>query len=225
MVVRAKICGIRSREDLSVALSARADAVGFICETTHRSEDELSPDAALALSRATPPYVSRVLVTHLESASEILQLARFVEVDTIQVHGLVSVETVAKVHASAEGRRVVAVVHVDGEPAVDAARSLLPVSDMLHLDSRSENRLGGTGLVHDWGVSRRISELSLAEAGRSVILAGGLIPENLAEAINTVMPYAVDANSGLDDENGDKDPLKADLFVAIAHSASFPSNA
>lgn len=219
MAVRTKLCGIRSPGDLDVALRAGADAVGFICGVTHGSEDALSEDAARDLVRRTPPYVSTVLVTHLQDAAEILHLAAFVGVDTIQVHGLVEHETVARVFAEAGGRRVAKVVHVSGAESLAEAERYLDVCHALHLDSRTADRLGGTGQVHDWSISRQIVELARERAQRPVILAGGLGPENVAEAIETVAPYAVDVNSGVEDERGNKDQERANAFVLLAHSA------
>jgi phosphoribosylanthranilate isomerase len=218
MPVRSKLCGIRSEGDLAIAIEAGADAVGFICGVTHTSEDALREDRARELARKVPPYVSTVLVTHLESARELLNLASFIGVDTIQVHGLVNFDTVAAVFADAGGRRVTKAIHVTGPEALDEARQYLDVCHALHLDSRTTDRLGGTGELHDWSISRQIVELAAA-LGRPVVLSGGLRPENVAEAVGAVQPYAVDVNSGIEDEQGDKDPEKARAFVSMARAA------
>jgi phosphoribosylanthranilate isomerase len=222
MPVRSKLCGIRSEQDLQVALEAGADAVGFICGVTHVSEDALSQDTARRLARQTPPYVSRVLVTHLEDAREILDVADFVGVDTIQVHGLVTFETIAAVFGNAGGRRVTKTVHVTGPDALGEARNYLDICHALQLDSRTADRLGGTGEVHDWSISCQIAELAREQAGLPVVLSGGLRPENVADAIAAVRPYAVDVNSGIEDQSGDKDPELASTFVSAARSALNP---
>ena len=105
MTVRAKICGIRSLSDLETVVTAGADAVGFICGTTHYSEDALTPGVAADLSAATPSFVNRVLVTHLEQAGAILELADRIGADTIQVHGLVDRATLRAVHTAAHAAR------------------------------------------------------------------------------------------------------------------------
>lgn len=219
MSIRCKLCGIRSLADLEIVVQAGADAVGFICGTTHASEDALGEDAARELANRTPPYVSKVLVTHLEEPSDILELANFIGVDTIQLHGLVGIDSVATVFDSAGGRTVIKVVHVTGSGAIDEARSFLKVCSALQLDSRTADRLGGTGEIHDWSISRQIVEMAKSEAGPPVVLSGGLRPANLADAIATVQPYAVDANSGIENDRGDKERGLADEFVSIAHSA------
>ena len=192
--------------------------MGLICGVTHVTEDELAPDEARRLARRTPPMVSTVLVTHLEDAGEILQLADYVGVDTIQVHGLVSYETVAAVFELAAGRRIIKAVHVLGSTAVDEALTLADVCHAVLLDSRTSDRLGGTGRTHDWSISRHVAD-ALRTRGRPVILAGGLHPDNVAEAVRAVRPFAVDVNSGVEDANGDKVLKYCSAFVSRSRDA------
>ncbi|MCP2290591.1 phosphoribosylanthranilate isomerase [Nocardia amikacinitolerans] len=217
MPVRAKLCGIRSESDLRIALDAGADAVGFIVGVTHVSEDALDTDKAAWLAGQTPPFVTRVLVTHLESAEAILELAEHVGVDTVQIHGLVTGETVRQVR-SASKHRIIRAVHVSGPEAVDIARAAAANCDAVLLDSRTTDRLGGTGRTHDWSVSAAIVD-DLRKLGRPVILAGGLNTTNLADAIRTVRPFAVDVNSGVEHPSGDKSADACADFVTTAHRA------
>ncbi|MGH3697099.1 MAG: phosphoribosylanthranilate isomerase [Pseudonocardiaceae bacterium] len=211
---RVKICGIRSEADLDIAVASGADAVGFISGVTHRSEDALTPEQAAELVAATPPYVSTVLVTHLEHAEEIVGLAEMLSVDTVQVHGLVSVATLRKVFdQSHRRRRITRAVHVTGEESVSEALQVVGACHAVHLDSRTVDRLGGTGRTHDWSISRKIVD-KLALVPLPVILSGGLRPENVAEAVEAVQPFAVDTNSGVEDECGNKDAPRSFKFVA-----------
>ncbi|WP_084477769.1 phosphoribosylanthranilate isomerase [Nocardia jejuensis] len=219
MTVRAKICGIRSGTDLRIALEAGADAVGFICGVTHFSEDALTEEQARRLAGLTPPFVDRVLVTHLQDASEIVGLADLLGADTIQIHGLVTPETVRSVRKMASGRRILKAVHVTGQDAVEAAKEAAADCDAVLLDSRTIDRLGGTGQTHDWSISAAIVR-ALGESGRPVVLAGGLTAANIADAIHAVRPFAVDVNSGVETTDGDKDPESCASFVAAAHRAS-----
>lgn len=214
--MRAKICGIRSEHDLWIAVTAGADAVGFISGITHLSEDALDGERAAELSRLAPPFVTRVLVTHLEDAAAIVDLADRVGVDAIQIHGLVSIDTVREVRKTAGGRKVIKAVHVTGPEAVDTARRVGPDCDAVLLDSRTADRLGGTGVTHDWSVSAAVVT-ALHELGCPVVLAGGLGPDNVAEAIARVRPFAVDVNSGVETATGDKQPDACAAFVAAAH--------
>jgi phosphoribosylanthranilate isomerase len=218
MVVRAKVCGIRTDRDLDVVVRSGADAMGLICGVTHITEDELSPDQARRLARRAPPLISTVLVTHLQDADEILHLADHVGVDAIQVHGLVSLETVVDVFERAGGRRIIKAVGVLGPAAVDEALELADVCHAVLLDSRTSDRLGGTGRTHDWSISRQVAD-ALADRGRGVVLAGGLRPEIVADAVRAVRPFAVDVNSGVEDANGDKVLERCAAFVSRSRDA------
>jgi phosphoribosylanthranilate isomerase len=89
------------------------------------------------------------------------------------------------------------------------------VADALLLDTMTQDRIGGTGVSHDWGISARIVE----DVARPIILAGGLTPENVADAIGRVKPAAVDVNSGVEREDGSKHPVKVRDFIARAREA------
>lgn len=216
--MRTKICGIRNESDLAIALEAGADAIGLICGINHRSEDEVTPEVARRLTEAAPPFVSTVLVTHRDTPESILDLADRTGVNTIQVHGIVTLETLRQVKARAGSRKVLRAVHVSGEEAIDDALQAAPHCDALLLDSRSKDRLGGTGQTHDWSISRRIVE-AVAATGTPVILAGGLNPGNVGAAAEQVGPFGVDVNSGVDDVTGDKSPALCRDFVHNAARA------
>ena len=213
MSPRIKICGMRSEADVKVAVRSGADAVGFICGVTHQSEDALAPEHAAMLVAATPPYVSTVLVTHLELPEQITGLAQLLGVDTIQIHGLVNRKTLREVFDRSCGRwRVTRAVHVTGDEAFGDALGIADCCHAVHLDSRTAERLGGTGRTHDWSISRKIVA-ALAPLSVPVILSGGLRPNNVADALDATQPYAVDVNSGVEDQHGDKDLSRSLQFV------------
>ncbi|WP_280354935.1 phosphoribosylanthranilate isomerase [Nocardia otitidiscaviarum] len=216
VTMRAKICGIRSENDLRIAMAAGADAIGFISGVTHYSEDALDADEAARLSGMTPPFVTRVLVTHLEDAADIVDLACRIGVDAIQVHGLVTDETVRRVRELASGQKILRAVHVTGPEAVDVALRVAADCDAILLDSRTAERLGGTGRTHDWSISADIVR-ALDGSHCAVILAGGLRPDNVGDAIAAVRPFGIDVNSGVETETGDKDETACAAFVAAAH--------
>ena len=101
-------------------------------------------------------------------------------------------------------------MHVTGDDALGHALSYTAHADALVLDTRTANRLGGTGRTHDWSISARVVA---AVAPLPVYLAGGLRPENVAEAVARVRPAGVDVNSGVEDANGRKDAAKMRAFV------------
>jgi phosphoribosylanthranilate isomerase len=212
MSVRAKICGIRRPPDLDIAVRSGADAIGLISGITHVSEDNLTPDEARRLAQRVPPFVSTVLVTHLQDATEILELGGYVGADTIQIHGLVDPETTQAVFERWPGR-ITKAVHVTGASAVEDALAYADICHAIHLDSRTQERLGGTGQTHDWAISARVVG---AVAPLPVYLAGGLRPENVAEAVARVRPAGVDVNSGVEGANGRKEEQRMRAFVAHA---------
>ena len=216
--LRVKLCGIRSRSDLAVALNAGADALGFIVGVRHRTEDELTPTAAAQLVGLLPPFVGSVMVTHLQQAAPILELIRQVGATTLQLQDGIAPQELRAIRTAQPGVKLIQAIHVgDGDAAnqsIAAAIAAEPLVDALLLDSRTADRIGGTGQTHDWSVSRRIVE----RIGKPVILAGGLRPENLRAALETVGPAAVDVNSGIEDATGAKDPQRAEAFVRICRS-------
>lgn len=133
------------------------------------------------------------------------------------MHSPVTDETAREVRTSARGRRVLRAVHVTGPAAIDAARRAAANCDGVLLDSRTADRLGGTGLTHDWSISAEIVR-TLGALGRPVILAGGLHPGDVVAAVEVVRPDAVDVNSGVEAPAGDKDADSCAVFVSAARN-------
>ena len=109
------------------------------------------------------------------------------------------------------GTKLIQAIHVVNDTAIAEAAALEPLVDALLLDSRTAERIGGTGQTHDWSISRRIVEA----CGKPVILAGGLTPTNLASALAAVRPAGVDVNSGVENAAGEKDPDRVRSFVRL----------
>ena len=212
--MRVKICGMNDQEELRAAAALGADGVGFLVGITHLAEDKVTVSKAAALIKTLPPFVTPVAVTHLTSSARIIPMLQRMRVSVVQLHSDISIEEISKVRAALPYIRVIKLVSVTGEEAVAEAKRFEKAADALLLDTRTAERLGGTGQTHDWSISRRIA----AGARVPVILAGGLRPENLKEAIEAVRPYAVDVNSGVETPDGRKDPAKMKAFIEIAHS-------
>jgi phosphoribosylanthranilate isomerase len=109
-------------------------------------------------------------------------------------------------------------VHVTGDESVSDALRIADSCHAVHLDSRTADRLGGTGRTHDWSISRKIVT-ALAPLSVPVILSGGLRPNNVADAVEAIQPYAVDVNSGVENEHGDKDLSRSLQFVSTVRQA------
>jgi len=218
-MARVKLCGIRSARDLAVAVESGANAVGFLVGLTHTSEDGLTPDVARELIRALPPFVTSVLVTHLTRPDEIAALAQMIGAQDIQLQGELTPNEVARLRNLAPHHKLIKALHVTPGATAEQIAALAgdyePLVDALLLDSRTADRLGGTGQTHDWRVSGAIRRI----VRKQVILAGGLRPENVRAAIEAVAPFAVDVNSGVEDGNGDKDADRCRAFVRMAHAA------
>jgi phosphoribosylanthranilate isomerase len=209
-VTRAKICGIRDAGARDVAVAAGADAIGFVVEIP-RSKRSIGREEARELIEDLPPFVSSVIVVEPESAAEAAKLALDTGADVIQVNDSLSFEDLATLKGMVPTRLVATVPAKPG--GLDHARRLAEVADALLLDSLEEGKLGGTGAVHDWDLSADL----VRRVDVPVILAGGLKPENVAAAIKTVKPYAVDVSSGIETD-GAKDPEKIEAFLREVRS-------
>ncbi len=204
-MTRAKICGIRDDGARDVAVAAGADAVGFVVEIP-RSKRSIDRGKAKHLIEGLPPFVSSVIVVEPESVAEAANLALDTGADVIQVNDSLSFEDLATLKEMVPTRVVATVPARPG--GLDHARRMAEVADAILLDSLEEGKLGGTGTVHDWNLSADL----VRKVDVPVILAGGLNPENVAAAIKTVRPYAVDVSSGVETD-GAKDPEKIEAFL------------
>jgi len=208
-MTRAKICGLTSEADLGAAVAAGADAVGVIAEVPVDTPREVTVGRAADLVAAAPPFVTTVLVTMPAAPDRAAELVDRVEPDAVQVHGGLPPGDLAYLRSKVQARIVRAVDAAD--PA--AARRNDDVADALLVDSTDADGAGGTGRTHDWA---RTGELA-AELDSPVVLAGGLTPDNVAEAVAAVEPFAVDVASGVERAGGAKDHEAVASFVERAH--------
>ncbi|WP_256393363.1 phosphoribosylanthranilate isomerase [Natronoarchaeum rubrum] len=211
---RVKICGSIHETDVAAAVDAGADAVGVIADVPVDTPREVDADRARDLLDAVPPLVTGVLVTMPETPEAALELAETIEPDAVQLHGDLSPDEAAAV---VDGVSVPVIKAVDAdEPERCAAYD--GVVDALLVDSVDAEGGGGTGEPHDWERTRA----AIADVESPVLLAGGLTPENVAEAVEIVDPFGVDVASGTeranlpDDADGRKDPDAVRRFVANA---------
>lgn len=204
-MTRVKVCGTTTREDLDVVVAAGADAVGFIVDVSVDTPREVSAKRAVELARAAPPFVTTVLVTMPETPEGTVELASRVQPDVVQVHGELTPGDLAFLSAKVHGD-VVKAVSPEAAPAYDT------VADALLVDSLDSEGAGGTGETHDWQRTRDLVET----LNSPVVLAGGLTPDNVAEAVETVRPFGVDVASGVETDPGRKDANAVSAFVRAA---------
>jgi phosphoribosylanthranilate isomerase len=209
-VVRVKICGITRKEDLDAAATAGADAVGFVVGTA-ASPRNLSLEKAEKLFRQVPPFVKSVLVTVPKSIDQ-LETYEKLNPDAIQIHEE-NLLAAASVRLKIPNTPLIWAVNANSPNALDVASRASKMFDAVLLDSFANGRYGGTGIVHDWELSKRVKQVIHP---KPLILAGGLNPENVAEAVRAVQPYAVDVSSGVELQPGIKDPQKIVNFIKNA---------
>ncbi len=192
-----KVCGCRTADGVDAAVQAGADAIGLIFAESRRS---VTPDQARRLAERVPSSVAIVGVLRSPSALLVRDLVQTVPLDLVQLSGIMP----------RGARRLVPflrTVYLGPEERLPAGR--MPHAYALHIDRRSA-RHGGTGERVNVRAARRIVEM-----GRRVVLAGGLTPQNVAQAIREVMPYGVDVASGVE-KNGQQNPEAIFRFVQAA---------
>ena len=212
--VRVKICCIRDATEARLAIAAGASALGLVSEMP--SGPGVIDEATIAaVAAAAPPAVATFLLTCLPDAAGIADQVRRTRVSTVQICDRPQRGTAAALRRALPALKVVQVVHVTGPASVAEAMEEAQDADAILLDSGNPSarvkELGGTGRRHDWALSAEI----VARVPRPVFLAGGLTPENVAEAIRTVRPWGLDVCSGVR-THGRLDAGKLDrLFAAV----------
>jgi phosphoribosylanthranilate isomerase len=216
---RVKICCIMSVAEACLAVSAGASALGLVGPMP--SGPGIIDDALIAeIAAAVPPPIATFLLTSETRADAIVDHARRCRTNTVQLVDRVEAGAHARIRRALPQVKIVQVLHVADADVVDEARTLAGAVDAFLLDSGNPNlavkELGGTGRVHDWGLSRRIVEA----VDRPVFLAGGLRKDNVAEAIVRVRPFGLDLCSSVRSEGRlDADKLAA-FFAAANHVAA-----
>jgi len=201
-MVRVKICGITRLEDALAAIDAGADALGFVLHSGSRRH--ISPAGAAGIMQHLPPYVTTVAVAvdlTLQAVQEIERTALF---DVWQLHGRERPETCQALAP----RRLVKSVPFPGDFQPEA----FPVTAFL-LDKASPAH-GGTGETIDWAAAAAFCR----KAGKPCVLAGGLNPNNVVRAVETVQPWGVDVSSGVETAPGIKDPRLIEEFIQACRS-------
>ncbi|MBN2645236.1 MAG: phosphoribosylanthranilate isomerase [Desulfuromonadaceae bacterium] len=203
--IRVKICGITKLDDALAAIAAGADALGFVFYA--RSPRCVEVEQVQRMIAQLPPFVARVGLFVNALPQQVEQTVRACRLDVVQLHGDESPQDCCY-----EGVQVVKALRVR-EPGdlqrINDYREHSPVCAFL-LDAWVADAYGGTGTLGRWDLAAQ------AACSVPVILAGGLTPDNVAEAVAAVRPYAVDVSSGVECSPGVKDAQKVQLFVARA---------
>jgi len=198
-MVRIKICGITNLEDALLAAELGADALGFIFYP--QSPRKVAPETAREIIAQLPPFVASVGVFVDEAAAVVQDLAAQVGLDWVQLHGQESAD-----YCRSLGRRVIKGFRIKDEKSLMELEPYRDVVQAFLLDTYKKGQVGGTGESFDWHLAREAKKYG------QIILAGGLTAENVAQAIATALPAAVDAASGTEAAPGRKDPAKLRAF-------------
>lgn len=215
--MKVKICGITNLEDAIISAEYGADAVGFIF--FKRSPRCIDVKTAKGIINALPPFITKVGVFVNEGRDRINKIIDEAGIDIIQLHGDEPPEfcngfkkgVIKAFKISDEGRWVRGSRKVVGQGLSLASLLKYRVSAYL-LDTFEEGVEGGTGKAFNWEIAKEAKRF-----GR-IILAGGLTPDNVADAIKRVKPYAVDVSSGVEERPGKKDPVMVREFIERAKS-------
>jgi phosphoribosylanthranilate isomerase len=199
-----KICGITTEEDALLAVAMGADAVGFIFAPSHR---QIAPARAADIAKRLPPEILTVGVFRDHAAERVVEIVNTTGLRAAQLHGRETAQQTRWV-----SRRVPVVIKAfpGGDPALERAGDF--GADAILLDSASP----GSGRVFDWSLTEG------APSGERLILAGGLTPDNVGDAIDRVHPWGVDVASGVEASPGRKDPRLVRQFINAARAAEPP---
>jgi phosphoribosylanthranilate isomerase len=200
--VRVKICGITRVEDALAAAAAGADAIGLVFYA--KSPRAVDIEQARAILAALPPFVTTVGLFVDAERSELERILASVPLDLLQFHGDESVQ-----QCEAFGRPYIKALRVKAGDDIAAQVARYPSAQGILLDAYVEGVPGGTGEAFDWSLIPQA-------LSKPLILAGGLRPDNVAEAVSRVRPYAVDVSGGVEASKGVKDVEKVGAFIRAA---------
>jgi phosphoribosylanthranilate isomerase len=214
MIPRVKICCISSLEEAKTAIRFGASALGLVGKMPS-GPGIISDELIFQVAQTVPPPIATFLLTSETAAENIIAHYQKVSTTTIQIVDELKQGSYAQIKMALPSVKLVQVIHVIDDRSIDEALRISEEVDGLLLDSGNPNlkvkELGGTGRVHNWGLSRKIVEQSKVP----VFLAGGLNAGNVKEAIEKVQPFGLDLCSGVRTE-GKLDERKLEAFFRVA---------
>jgi phosphoribosylanthranilate isomerase len=206
MSVKIKICGITNVEDAQAAVAAGADLLGLVfAEDSPRC---VSIEQAAMIARVAPPYIVRVGLFVNAPAERVMHAMNACGLQLLQFHGEETPD-----YCRQFGAMSMKAFRVKGPETIQALTEF--ATDAWLLDAFVPGQRGGTGHSFNWSLA-----VEAVKLGRPVFLAGGLTPENVADAVRTVQPYGVDVSSGVEASPGKKDHAKVRQFIHAAKAAS-----
>jgi phosphoribosylanthranilate isomerase len=210
-MTRVKLCGITSQADAKLAADAGAWAIGMIF--TDESPRRVEVATAAEIGAAMRRRVEVVGVFLNAPLDEVVELADLCSLTTVQLHGDEGPTYCAEV-AHRTGGKIIKAARVRDRASVQALRAFRVAVDYHLLDAYAEEAAGGTGKTFSWALAKERGP------GAPLILSGGITPDNVAEAIASVRPFAVDSASGTESKPGVKDPAKVTALMRAVEQAS-----
>jgi len=208
-MVKVKICGITNLEDALLSIDCGADILGF--NFFEKSPRYVAPQNAAGIIDKIPNDILRVGVFVNMETYRIDEFVQLLKLDAVQLHGDESADFVSELKRETDAK-VIKAFRVSSDFMVE--RVLDFQTETVLLDKFSNEHYGGTGERFDWKIAHDVKGLDV-----EIFLAGGLTPENVAEAVQNVRPYAVDVASGVESSPGKKDPKKLEAFIKNAKNA------
>lgn len=209
---RIKICGITRSEDALFAASAGVDALGFIFY--NKSPRCVARDRVQVITSSLPPFIDKVGVFVNADISEIVH-AVSAGLTSIQLHGIESPDYCQELRTQCAGLGIIKAFRVGSTSRVSDFSPYNTTVDAFLLDTYVKGARGGTGEIFDWSL---IEKLNLQ---RPVLLAGGLNPENIEQAISSTGSYCYDVNSGVEEAPGVKDHGKIERLMSLVKLSSY----
>jgi phosphoribosylanthranilate isomerase len=213
-----QVAGISGKAEAEMLVECGVDFLGFPLGLDVHNEDISEEGAGEIIRSLLPPHFG-VLITYLSTAHDITSLCETLGASIVQLHGQVAPAELVRIREARPGLRILKsiVIHEGEENPTGAIDEMSALVDAFIIDTfdPATGASGATGKTHDWRLSRRIAEYS----PRPVILAGGLTPENVGDAIRQVGPAGVDVHTGVENADGDKDRGRVQAFVARAREA------
>lgn len=209
-----QIAGVKSQHEADMLVECGVKHIGFPLRLPVHKEDITEPEAA-SIIKNLPNDVEPILITYIDKKTEVIELCDYLAVNNVQLHGDICLPEIAALKEERPNFYIIKSLVIGEGPTEELFQIVKKYSqyvDAFITDTydSSTGASGATGLTHDWKLSREL----VSAAPKPVILAGGLTPENVIDAILAVRPAGVDSHTGVEDPDGNKSRLKVEAFLS-----------